>query len=168
MSPHWNDVIPVFEILAYIVKSADPDGIDLYFTMTDEVYNNKRSTFLRKSAVSKLVSTVEARRTKLRGSSNITWRLDSILEPYITKLRNGHNLRTGGVVRPLNLYILTDGVWEDKVDASGCIKGIVEKLKEFGYRQDSNQIGIQFISYGKDQKGLKRLQDLDDNLGQTM
>ena len=37
MSRLWKDVLPVFDVLAYIVKSADPDGIDLYFTMTGEI-----------------------------------------------------------------------------------------------------------------------------------
>jgi hypothetical protein len=164
MSDHWNEVETVFEVLAKIVKSADPDGIDLHFTMSDEVYNSKNMWGINSS--SKLVGYVRDRRRKIRGSINITYRLDAILGPYISKLTNAYS--RGGTVRPLNLYVLTDGVWEPGCDPSLAIKNLVDKLTGFEYNKDSKQVGIQFISFGKDEDGLKRLKDLDDNLGQEM
>lgn len=164
MLDHWNDVESVFEVLAKIVKSADPDGIDLHFTMSDEVYNSKNKWGVNSS--SKLVGHVRDRRRKIRGSVNITYRLDAILGPYIAKLTNAYP--RGGTVRPLNLYVLTDGVWEPECDPSSAVKNLVDKLRRFGYSKDSKQVGIQFISFGKNTEGLKRLSDLDDNLGQEM
>jgi hypothetical protein len=165
MSPYWDDVKSVFEVLAKIVKSADPNGIDLYFTMSEERYNSKKWGV---NSSSKLVRIVNERRHRIRGSSNISYRLYSILALYEMELTNVHNLRRGGTVRPLSLYVLTDGVWEPGCDPSSTVKHLVDKLIEFGYPKDSHQLGIQFISFGKDPQGLGRLKDLDDNLGQEM
>lgn len=165
MSTHWGDVEAVFVVLAKIVKAADPDGIDLHFTMSDEVHNSK--TVWGSNSSSKLVKQVRERRHKLRGTINITYRLDAILGPHIAKLSNAYS-RRGGTIRPLNIYVLTDGVWEPGCDPSSTIKNIVDKLTEFGYSNDSKQVGIQFISFGNDKNGLKRLKDLDDNLEQAM
>ena len=166
MSPYWNDVEAVFGILAYIVKSADPDGIDMYFTMSETKYNSKNRW--GRNSSTKLVEHVQEQRRKIRGTSNITYRLDSVLQPYITKLTNAFNLRRGATPRPLNLYVLTDGVWEAGCDPSLTIKKLVDKLIEFGYSKDSKQIGIQFIRFGNSEEGGKRLDNLDDNLGQQM
>jgi hypothetical protein len=165
MSPHWGDVEAVFGVMAKIVKAADPDGIDLHFTMTEEAFNSKKFPWINSS--SKLVSYVQQRRIKLEGTVNITYRLDAILGPYTSQLSNAFS-RGGGYVRPLNIYILTDGVWEPGCDASFAIKNLVDKLTTFSYTKDSKQVGIQFISFGKNEVGLKRLKDLDDNLGQAM
>ena len=165
MSTHWDDVEAVFGVMAKIVKAADPDGIDLHFTMTEEVYNSRNIFGINSS--SKLVGHVQQRRSKIEGTVNITYRLDAILGPYTSKLSNAFS-RGGGYVRPLNIYVLTDGVWEDGCDASSAIKNLVDKLTAFGYTKDSKQVGIQFISFGKNEVGLKRLKDLDDNLGQAM
>ena len=164
MRDHWDDVETVFEVLAKMVKSADPDGIDLHFTMSDEVYNSKNIFGVNSST--KLVGYVHYRRHKIQGTVNITYRLDAILGPYIAKLTNAY--ARGGTVRPLNLYVLTDGIWEPGCDPSSAVKNLVDKLREFRYSKDSKQVGIQFISFGKNTEGLKRLSDLDDNLGQEM
>ncbi|KAH8590626.1 hypothetical protein B0O99DRAFT_675870 [Bisporella sp. PMI_857] len=166
MLPCWDDVESVFDVLAYLLKEADPDGIGLRFTTFDGQFNSKNRW--GKNSSTKLLSHVRDRRHKITGTSNITYRLDSILEPYITKLTNAYNLARGGKVRKLNLYVLTDGVWEDECNPSPTIKKLVTKLQEFEYTTDSKQVGIQFISFGNIAKGLKRLKALDDNLGLPM
>jgi hypothetical protein len=166
MLTHWDDVQAVFGVLAKIVKSADPDGIDLHFLASDASYNSKR--LWGGNSSSKLVNHVKRQRQKISGTSNITYRLDSILGPYITSLTNAFSLRRGVSVRPLNLYVLTDGIWEPGCDPSSTIKKLVDKLVEFQYPKDSKQIGIQFISFGNDRDALKKLENLDDNLGQKM
>jgi hypothetical protein len=170
MSRLWQHVLPVFDVLAYIVKSADPDGIDLYFTMTEEKYNSR--DWLGRNSSSKLLDVVRNRTKKMqqafRGSTNITYRLTSILNLYENKLTDQQNSRRGGMVRPLSLYVLTDGAWEPGSDASSAIKKVVDLLTRFGYTKDDKQLGIQFISFGEDEVGLKTLEHLDNDLGQNM
>ena len=160
MSPHWNDMASVFSILAYMVKTCDPDGIDLYFTMSPDKYHNRNS--------SPLVEIVEKR--GCQGSSNISFRLDSILSDYKSKLKDQYGLRTSHSrfapkkdVRPLNLYIFTDGRWRPKCDPSSAIKNLVDLLVDL--KLEATQVGIQFISFGDNKADLRRLEHLDDELG---
>ena len=159
MIPYWNDMISVFGILAYIVKTADPDGIDLFFTMSADKCHSKDSTTLVKTV----------RRRQPQGSSNISFRLDSILGKYKSDLRDQYGLRKSrslwapkNDVRPLNLYIFTDGAWQPRCDASSAIKNLVDLLVEL--KLESKQVGIQFISFGENQANLQRLEHLDDEL----
>lgn len=156
MAKHWAEVEPMLSILAYIVKAAGPDGLDLYFTMSDEVYHEKHT--------SKLVNTI--RKRKPMGDSDILLRLGAILSDYTSKLNNQKSLHGGGSlwarqkgVRPLNIYVFTDGVWQPRTDAKPAIQELVSTLHE--HNLDRKQIGIQFISFGHDPTGIARLEELD-------
>jgi hypothetical protein len=162
MDQYWDKVIDVFSILAYIVKESDPDGIDLYFTMSPprERHNGKRTSKLEKIV----------RDRKPRGKSDIRVALDSILNDYTGRLGIQKARRRGLArfapqekdLRPLNLYVLTDGVWQDRCDAVPPIRRLVDRLIELN--MDEKQIGIQFISFGDDPRGLARLDVLDSDL----
>lgn len=88
--------------------------------------------------------------------TNISIRLGLVLETYRQKLlsRNYPLLE-----RPMNIYILTDGIWADGGDAETPITQMVEDLKRLGFRR--RQVGIQFISFGNDSNALRRLELLD-------
>lgn len=64
----------LFDILAYIVKKSDEDGLDLYFTMTEELYNRRN--------VSDLIDIIKKRKEKLEGPSNFNLRLNRVLTDY--------------------------------------------------------------------------------------
>jgi hypothetical protein len=161
MIDRWEDMTSVFSILAYIVKECDDDGLDLYFTMSSENNHNNHTT--------PLVDLIKKRRP--RGTSEISFRLDAILENYKSRLLNQHSLRRPGHsmfapkedVRPLNLYIFTDGAWQEGSDAAPAIKNVVKLLQKLGL--PAKQVGIQFISFGDNQENLKKLETLDDDLG---
>ncbi|KAF2191004.1 hypothetical protein K469DRAFT_808050 [Zopfia rhizophila CBS 207.26] len=76
MKPYWQTVIRVFKALAYIVKRADPDGIDLCFTSSAKPINRKN----RKE----LVATIEKK--KLAGRCDMKWALGTILEGFWSEL----------------------------------------------------------------------------------
>lgn len=170
MMRYWKEMENVFGVLAYVVKSADPDGLDLRFSTSLEVYNSKKSFGpFSTSSSTKLLDIVHERRRKIQGTSNIDYVLDLILSSYINnKLAPAHTMQRGSSIRPLNIYILSDGMWEDGCDPSSTIKKTIDKLTEFGYHKDSKQIGIQFILFGDEPSAQKKIQDLDDNLGMSM
>ena len=168
MLPHWQETEDVFGVLAYVVKSADPDGLDLYFTSSLEPYNSKKGYgIFSTSSSTKLLEYVHNRKQKIDGSTNLDYALDCILGPYINQLERAFKFG-GSNVRPLNLYILTDGRWEDGCNPASAIRRIISKLKEFRYPEDSKQIGIQFITFGHNMEALARIQALDDKLDTSM
>ena len=172
MRDHWDDVVPLLDTLAYIVKETDQNGIDLFFTMSHVHYTNRKKT-------RKLVHVAEKQRplkTK-KGTehlSDIHWRLSSILEKYQKRLKeeDQSNLNSSrnrpwhahdpSDVRGLNLYIFTDGIWQPGADAVSPIKSLVETLEK--YKKPKDQVGIQFIHFGNDREGTERLSYLDSGL----
>jgi hypothetical protein len=164
-------MLAVFDILSYMVKSADPDGIDLIFTISPNKYNSK-DRFGRNSS-SKLVRRVEDRKSELQGVCDISYKLNDILGSYESELKSQHYLRKNSSpfaapkeIRPMSLYVLTDGNWDPDCDAERPIKRLAATLIEL--KCDPKQVGIQFISFGDDESGLEKLEHLDDNLGQDM
>ena len=164
MQGFWKEVLYLFEPLTYLLKESDPDGIELYFTMSDDSYRSRRS--------SKLVEALK-NNTPPQGKSNIRTPLKRILKNYQTKLREDRQAPWNrwlsiaqGPVRPQNLYIFTDGVWQPRCDIKDIVEDFVRFLKEQGLPRE--QFGIQFISFGNNVKGLDRLARLDSGLDLEM
>jgi hypothetical protein len=168
MREYWDDMWRLFDILAYLVKSTDEDGIDMYFTMTEKKHNSKDY-----GGTSGLVKIVKERKNTLEGSSNINGRLDQVLGEYCRALTNEVDLRRSRSRfapaedrKPLSVYVFTNALWSKRSDPQSTIKAVVDKLKELGY--PSWQVGIQFISFGENPEALKRLEHYDTGLGLDM
>lgn len=157
MAEHWEEVVRVFEALSYIVKSTDKDGLDLFFTIS-------KSSNKGVSETSRLTQVVEAQKRVSGGAkTDINIRLTQILERYTDNLERKRLLSLrGSKPKPLSLYIFTNGIWEKEVNAEKPIVNAVKKLTDL--RKDRLQIGIQFISFGNDPKGLARLEHLDKGI----
>jgi len=156
MKDHWRHVQNVFDTLAYIVKEVDPDGFDLWFTGPGKPMKNCQNTTMPLQAV-------EARRQQ--GTTDITSKLSKIFEDYIEALqqpRTGIFSKLLKPVKPLNLYVLTDGVWEKDCDPSNLVENFVRDLERLG--KVKGKVGIQFISFGQDSVGLERMEVLDSGL----
>ena len=162
MAPYWDRLTQVFKALSYILKYADPNRLDLSFTVCREALTKAKTT-------TPLVDLVKSRRGHLEGTTDMNLRLTEILEAYQTELEHPKKsfssiyTRKPILTRPLNIYILTDGIWEPNCDASGPIKSLVNKLNQLG--KGRIQVGIQFISFGDNQRALERLNVLDSGLG---
>ncbi|CZR68399.1 uncharacterized protein PAC_18298 [Phialocephala subalpina] len=153
MNPHWENVLEVFEALLYIVKTADPNGLDLHFTVSEDNCLNCKET----TALIRMV------RNRMRRSTiDMNIRLIALLQAYQKKLSKKKALFSA-TVRPMNLYILTDGVWEAETNVEDPIRSLVQTLNE--KRMGRLQVGIQFIYFGDNQKALERLEHLDSRLG---
>ena len=154
MQQYWQHVKTVVDILAYLVKEGDPDGSELYFTKSAKSVQSRMS--------SDLVNLV-TKHSPL-GKTDISVRLGKILQDKQQALYD-QNAPAGSSVpcksaRPVTIYVLTDGVWEDGKDAKTPITNMIHALKKLRY--DRKQVGIQFISFGQNKAGLARLQELDD------
>jgi hypothetical protein len=160
MRPYWSDVTSVLHVLAYMLKGCDKDGMDLYFTISTSKYNSKNSTGL--------LHPIEGK--SLQSTSDIGSRLSSILHGYETALRHHETKRWSlfgpKVMKPLNVYILTDAVWQPQSDAAGPIISMVETLVDLRYPR--KQVGIQFIQFGKNPNCTRKLERLDSGLGLPM
>lgn len=159
MSPYWNSVITVVRLLAYLLKQTDDDGMDLYFTISQEKHNAKKS--------SDLVQKLQGK--SCRGTSEIGSRLSTILHQYQMYLQEPVPNRWSlfGKAKPkakkaLNVYILTDAIWQPHSDATEPIASLITMLKKLDYPR--KQVGIQFIRFGDDPDGIRKLEYLDSGL----
>lgn len=159
MQKHWNRVILVFYVLAYLLKDSDPDGMDLLYTVSVDKQKSKKPDRLRE----------HLRTVSCGGRSDIGLRLGAILHEYAKNLQVGAKpQRIFGIsrkkkqTRPMNLYILTDAVWQPHSDVVKPIRTLIRKLDELGLPE--YQVGIQFILFGQNQEGINRLEHLDSGL----
>lgn len=150
MHAYRDRVIELFDPLAYLVKEGDPDGIDLRFAVSPKRKHSEKS--------SELTDAVKSH--KFEGKTDISVPLRSILSGHCQELRARNPAAGSQSIRPISIYVLTDGVWAGGQDAKSPIRETVKVLQEFDLSR--KQVGIQFISFGKNKDGLARLAELDD------
>jgi hypothetical protein len=154
MKAHEPEVKRILDILAYLVKDSSPDGLELYFTCSMQHFKEKDPSKL----VAKFMS------NKPRGLTDIRTRLTSIIDGFIKGFDRNWLMKMFKPVRSLNIYVLTDGIWQPDTDLTPPIRRLVKTLDENG----QYQVGIQFISFGNGAVALGRLNELDDELGEKM
>jgi hypothetical protein len=150
---HWEDMTELLGIIAYMIKSYDKDGLDLYFAQSNTKHNGDTS--------SKLVGIVQKRKhAEGLGYTDMSVRLEQILGEYTGKIQSQkwQNIITRG----LNVYIFTDAIWTPLCDIVPAIDKMVETLVT--HKLPEKQVGLQFISFGDDAECLKRLKLVDSYL----
>ena len=160
MQRHWDDVAHLLRILAWIVKKSDGDGLELYYSMSSDQVHSKKSSVL----------VDDLKRREPYGQSDISGALGRILSKYQHQLDESAGSRTRfdpfirHPFRPMTVYVFTDAVWRPNCDGARPIVSMIEKLQSLGIPNDSQQIGIQFISFGNDQTCLDKLAYLEGEL----
>jgi hypothetical protein len=150
---YWDDMTELLSIITYMIKSFDEDGLDLYFANSNVKYKVDTSK--------KIVGIVEKRkRDKDFGLTDMTFRLERILDEYARKLQLER--WKNNPPRGLNVYIFTDARWTQFCDIVPAIDKMVETL--VALKLPEKQVGLQFISFGDDEEGLKRLKLVDNYL----
>lgn len=158
MQPHWEEVKRVMISLAHVLAHWDPDGMDLYFAQSEsnEPHHSKKPD--------DLIRTLYGRR--LSGKTNITTKLGHILSKYKDSLQHQHGgfraRLTKKQPKPLNVYIITDGIWQPESDPSESIRSTVQVLKDLRY--DAQMCGLQFIRVGNNEDAIEKLDNLDSRL----
>ncbi len=162
MSMHWVEVQSLFGLLAYMVKNSDPDGIEVRFTKSNDQWKSKHTTKLLESLKKK----------SQNGTCNMSSRLGSVLQEYQSKLDTGGSRKfslrapSAKAVRPLSVYVMTDGLWQPGCDLQPLVERMVNSLVKHDLPRE--QVGIQFIRFGHDVEAASRLNQLDAELKLSM
>ena len=160
MAPYREDVRKVLDLLAYMLLESDPDGLDLYFTDDGKKLKYKNHPSILK----------EFDEHPSTGTPDMRERFAAITETYqekfgktnrLARLLRKKNIPSKGP-RRLSLYVLTDAVWQPKMTLTMEIDTLVNLLLD--HHLTNKQIGIQFIRFGHDKKGIKRLDKLDADM----
>ena len=160
MAQYRPEVNEVLELLSYMVLPFDPDGLDLYIT----TYPKK----LKPRTNFNMLRELDKRPAK--GMPDFRERFAAITSAYQNRFgkkdrigRAFHRSTTPEVgPRRLSLYVLTDAVWQPNTTLITEVKTLVEELKK--HNLTNKQIGIQFIRFGHDGTGGRRLAKLDSGL----
>jgi len=160
MKEHWDELREVCEILAYMVKEKDPDGFDLHFTVSLEQHKFRRASPLEKVL----------REKRQRGTTDIAVRLNNIITAFESRLRSAtpssrfdrksRSTPFQDPVRPMSLYILTNGLWEPRSDAEKSIRHLVNRMMQNELHE--YHFMIQFITFGNVKN--PQLEHLDSGL----
>ncbi|OQD85030.1 hypothetical protein PENANT_c011G02545 [Penicillium antarcticum] len=147
---NWKSAANAIAAIAPICTSHDPDGIDIYF-LNQPAASNAHYNITTPSQVHEIFTRVTP-----RGVTPVGKRLNDILKPYMARVERmqAAQARNGGsdiddrfYVRPVNIIVITDGVFTD--DAESVIMGVARKLDLID--AIAWQVGIQFFQVGDDE-----------------
>lgn len=164
---HWDRVVDVLQALGYLVKSADPDGVELFLT--------SRPTEPKKSGGREITSLVRSledhRKTPHVGICNMENSLGPILEHVKSSLKSQKRPKIlQRNRRGTNVYILTDAIWEGGADVKCGVEEPIKNLRKAMIDMSKTRatVSLQFIQFGDDPLGKERLRYLDDTLGKEL
>lgn len=166
MKPYAGRVYETIQFLAWLLKGYDKDGLELFFMRNQESYRSNSG------ASSTLLPRLNAVMRNCQGTSDVTHRLGEILYTYQDRLSRSRqptrfSTSLGEIfqkkVKPLSIYVLTDGEWEEDSDPSDLLIKTAQFLDHT--RQQKIQLGIQFIRFGNKPDNIAKLERLDSGLG---
>lgn len=147
----------VLELLSYMLGPTDPDGLDMYFTTHPKKLKPGNSNAML----------AEFDKRKATGISDMRQRFANIVEDYqkkfgkrniFSKIRHPNATPSKGP-RKFTLYVLTDGVWQQNITLIEEMTTLVKHMTD--HNIPNKHIGIQFIRFGNNPTGMKRLKKLD-------
>ncbi|KAK4203598.1 kinase-like domain-containing protein [Triangularia verruculosa] len=172
MYKHKAEVIQMVEALSYIVKTCDRNGVEFI-----PISQPKNPIKDKPDSTSKILKHLKGLQEATGQNDNIEYNFGVILDAV-----KGMKVDTGrlGSLRSLasrsqteakqpdvSIYVLTDGIWgRDYGEGWPAIAAPIRDLiRELRYnRRRRTSIMIQFIQFGNDPDGTRRLRYLDNNL----
>jgi hypothetical protein len=162
MTPQWHDVKRVFEALSYLTKGMSAEGTELFYTVSYDTYIRQNT--------SELCSFIDSK--ALEGETDISHRLKIQFQAYQKKVydsrvtgkelikRKKKGEKVGEPLRPLTMYVLTDGEWmgETGEKARKVVKWMGDWLRTEAL--PPHQVIVSFITFGQTQDAAKKLNDL--------
>ena len=156
MWKHRNEVRETAEALMYIVKATDRDGIELRFASRPEVAYKGTSRLGLKRATKHLVDKIHNHLKHFKaGACNMEHSLNTVIKEVV---RHGS---------PTSITVFTDGIWQHGATGpgggvEGTVQSLVRDMQQRGRWR--TEVTIQFVRFGSDPLGIKRLRYLDDDL----
>ncbi|RSL49750.1 hypothetical protein CEP54_012280 [Fusarium duplospermum] len=153
MGLYFQEIKEKFQILAYLAKKFDPDGVEVCFS--SEV------PLIHKGDTSKLLSLFnEQTWDQVSFEDRIGTFIDQIVIPRLWSLRQKLRLKKP---KNLTIFVLTDGRWgEGKERAAGVENPIMRLINVINRKSLSRtQVAIQFLRFGDDPDGKRYLTFLD-------
>lgn len=155
MKLHWTNSEMTLLTLAMKIGPLDKDGLDLRYTIGEHhELNDIKSWRIEPRFRQSMSDTYD--RIDERDQTDMAATLSAIFDEYLKDFS-----------KKKTLIILTNGLWEGSAlteDVENVILEFIAKLKSKIGSLKRRWFTIQFISYGNDEKALRRLQHLDDNL----
>ncbi|KAK6085916.1 hypothetical protein SCUP234_02823 [Seiridium cupressi] len=168
MQSHLDFVARTVKALAYLSKELDPDGIEVACT------SNPRKIVRCRSSTQADDFVRENFRTGHESDCNIEMALETIVDPIKQKLmkRSSHWSHLApfqkSTLRPVSIYVLTDGHWDESAGgicgADKPIESLINAMRQG--RVGRTQASLQFVRFGDDPRRMRRLDLLDDELGE--
>lgn len=160
MKQYRENIEAVVSLLAYMVKTSDKDGLDIYCTQALYKVNSQKSSKLSRSIHNMHFS----------GTSNMRVSLQRLLQEHrnksgvhVSSLKTLFGRQSQQSQRRLSFYILTDAKWQPRNDVGGLIRDLVRDMRDKGHSKE--YVAIQFIRFGDDPASIDLLDRLDHGLG---
>ncbi|CAH0025734.1 unnamed protein product [Clonostachys rhizophaga] len=154
--------------LGYLVKELDPDGGEIRCTSD----HNKTVKFTSSTEAEKFVS------EKFADGKGGPCDMENALFGVVDSIRGAASTvssrlsflkRSGSGPKKTTVLVFTDGVWDSSIEsgvmgADEPIESLIKHMKKKDIGRPN--ISIQFLRFGSDPVGIRRLESLDDDLGQ--
>ncbi|WWC73748.1 uncharacterized protein I206_107720 [Kwoniella pini CBS 10737] len=154
----WSEARQALMEVSEIAARYDENGVDIYFLNSKRVGKGIRAAH----EVEDLFRGLEP-----KGATPTGMRLESILREYMARLERSQlpsspsiNGKTEGIIKPMNLIVVTDGAPTD--DPESVLIACAKRLDRGEF--PLYQVGIQFLQIGNDSEAREALQELDDGL----
>lgn len=167
----WREAENAIAAIAPICTHYDSDGIDIYFlnhrNHPSSIFGGESASRTANSGGYLNVTDAAGVREIFKsvqpsGATPVGTRLHNILSPYLRELAKLTNQGQESELKPLNIIVITDGVFTD--DAEAVIVNAARKLDHPNVQAAPWQVGIQFFQVGDDRDAREFLEALDDGL----
>lgn len=170
MQEYREEVLRWVLELGYLVKELDPDGGEVRCTSN----HTKVVKFKKSRDAKRFVSETfaDGKGAPCNMESALLGVADSIREPPSTVSSRLLSItRPGSGPKKTSVLVFTDGVWDsslgklenDLMGADESIESLIKHMKDSSIGRPN--ISIQFLRFGSDPVGIRRLKSLDDDLG---
>ncbi|CAI6087926.1 unnamed protein product [Clonostachys chloroleuca] len=170
MQEYREEVLRWVLELGYLVKELDPDGGEVRCTSD----HTKVVKFKKSSDAKRFVSETfaDGKGAPCNMESALLAVADSIREPPSTVSSRLLSItRPGSGPKKTSVLVFTDGVWDsslgnlenDLLGADESIESLIKHMKDSSIGRPN--VSIQFLRFGSDPVGIRRLKSLDDDLG---
>ncbi|KAK5626557.1 hypothetical protein RRF57_002272 [Xylaria bambusicola] len=171
MTQHWTDVKRTGDALTYVLKGVDPDGFEVHMTNGGGSIKRKDRKGLFEGFGFLDTHCPRADSGYCAMESVLSNILDTVLKKALSS-PSGFNLWGSGKIKGISVYIFTNGIWERRRSHDGSAReaGGVENAIKSAVKilQDAKKmrpfLSIQFISFGNDTEGRRRMDWLDDDI----